>query len=453
MSAGSTRTSVRSATRKQGLVVLVAAALIGLALWKFVQPAPPRSIVLGTGVADGAYAKFGKRYAEILARDGIEVVLRESAGSVENLVRLADPAGGIDVAFVQSGVATPEQVATLVSLGRLYFEPLWVAYRGDASLDALTGLEGLRIGVGQPGSGTNALAVKLLAMNGIGPGRTTLVERDARGMMGALARRELDAAFFVLAPDTPLFRELVAMEGVRLMDMKRALSYQRRLPELTRVTLPPGVLDLGRNIPPASIETVAASATLVARESLHPAIAYLLVRAARRVHAEPDLVADAQSFPTIAGYQEFDVPESVQRLYREGPPLLYRYLPFWVANLIYRMWLAAIASFAVFLTVTDWIPKLFKYHMNARVGRNYLATRKLEDEIRRSGAALDVESLRSRLRQLRRSTNAISLPVLLSLSKADLKERLDELEKSLDEHATNSSPGRAPAVSMAEGEG
>jgi TRAP transporter TAXI family solute receptor len=422
----------RRFARLRTIAALAMAALVVAALWTFVKPAPPKRVVLGTGVADGAYAKFGKRYAELLARDGIEVELRASAGSVQNLARLSDPAGDVDVAIVQSGVATPEQRAGLRSLGSLYFEPLWVAYFGDATLEVLTQLEGRRMGIGVPGSGAQALALKLLEMNGIGAGKATFVAADTRSTIAALRRRELDAAFFVLSPDTALFRELLAVDGLRLMDMKRALSYQRRLPELSRVTLPPGVLDLPRNIPSTQIETVAATARLVARESLHPAIAYLLVRAARRVHAGPDLVTDAQAFPTIADYEEFEVPEDVRRLYKEGPPLLYRYLPFWLANLVYRMWLAGIAAFAIFLTVTDWIPKLFKYHMNARVGRNLLAVRRLESEFRVAGDG-DPARFRSRLERLRRSTDAIGLPEFLALSKSDLHKRLDEVEKALAE--------------------
>ena len=91
------------------------------------------------------------------------------------------------------------------------------------------------------------------------------------------------------------------------------------------------------------------------------------MRAAKSIHNSPDLLSDAQQFPTILNFQEFTVPDQV-RLYREGPPLLYRHLPFWLANLVYRLWLAALAAFAIFIMFTDWIPKLFKWVINLRVG-------------------------------------------------------------------------------------
>jgi TRAP transporter TAXI family solute receptor len=404
-------------------------AVLVFAVWYFLKPAPPSRIVMSTGVADGAYARFGERYAESLARDGVEVVLRPSAGAIENLDRLTK--GEVDLAIVQSGLAAPEQRKGLISLGNLYFEPLWVVYRSETPLRQLPELAGKRIGIGMPGSGTRALALKLLGLNGIGAAQATLVDGDVRSMSLKLKQGELDAMFVVLAPQSPLFSELLQSDGLSLMNMARALSYQRRLPEMTRVTLPAGVLDLERNLPPDNTDTVAASATLVATKSLHPAIMFLLVRAAREIHADPDLVSDIRSFPTIAGFQEFAVPDHVRRLYTEGPPFLYQHLPYWLANLIYRLWLVAIAAFAIFVTVTDWIPKLYRYVLNLRVGRNYLAARRLEDEIRQTRDPADLERLVERLNALRRHSDSLSMPMLLEPNKSALERRLDNVEQTI----------------------
>jgi TRAP transporter TAXI family solute receptor len=414
------------------VLTLLVLTLLCLAVWYFLRPAPPATIVMSTGVAEGAYARHGARYAEFLGRNGVEVVLRPSAGAVENLERLAH--GEADVAIVQTGLATDEHRGKLVSLGGLYYEPLWIVHRGDARLERLTQLHGKRIGVGMSGSGTRALALKLLGMNGIGAGQATLVEKGTNEMVAALIRDELDAVFLVLAPDAPMFRKLLETPGIHLMNMERALSYQRRLPEVTRVTLPVGVLDLERNIPPGPTETVAATATLVASENLHPAIQYLLVRAAKSIHNSPDLLSDAQQFPTISNFQEFTVPDQVGRLYREGPPLLYRHLPFWLANLVYRLWLAALAAFAIFIMFTDWIPKLFKWVINLRVGGKLIAARQLENELRTADASADLDDYSRRLKALKKSVKSLKMPLLLALSKDELKARLDEMQELLEEH-------------------
>jgi TRAP transporter TAXI family solute receptor len=427
------------------LTFLTIAGLV-FAVWYFLKPAPPSRIVMSTGVADGAYARFAERYAELLARDGVEVMLRPSAGALENLDRLTK--AEVDLAIVQSGLASPQQREDLISLGNLYFEPLWVVYRGETPLRQLTELAGKRIGIGLPGSGTRVVALKLLGLNGIGADQATLVDGDVRSLSLKLKQGELDAMFAVLAPRSPLFSELLQASDLSIMNMARALSYQRRLPEMTRVTLPAGVLDLQKNVPPDDTDTVAVSATLVATKSLHPAIMFLLVRAAREIHADPDLVSDMRSFPTIAGFQEFAVPEHVRRLYTEGPPFLYQHLPYWLANLIYRLWLVAIAAFAIFVAVTDWIPKLYRYVLNLRVGQNYLAARRLEDEIRRTSDGAELERLVERLQALRRHSQSLSMPILLEPNKSALERRLDAVEQAI-QRQRQADPAGDPARAAA----
>jgi hypothetical protein len=212
------------------------------------------------------------------------------------------------------------------------------------------------------------------------------------------------------------------------------------------------VLDLERNIPPGPTETVAATATLVASENLHPAIQFLLVRAAKSIHNSPDLLSDAQQFPTISNFQEFTVPDQVGRLYREGPPLLYRHLPFWLANLVYRLWLAALAAFAIFIMFTDWIPKLFKWVINLRVGGKLIAARQLENELRTADASADLDDYSRRLKALKKSAKSLKMPLLLAMSKDELKARLDEMQELLEEQrvaVADNEPDPAAATSAA----
>jgi TRAP-type uncharacterized transport system substrate-binding protein len=112
--------------------VLLAAVLLLLAyLW--LDPAPPKHVVLATGVEQGAYSEFGKRYAALLAKHGIKVDLRQTQGAAENLALLRDATSGVDLAFVQGGADAArtggEQVDTeLQSLGSMFYEPVWLFY-------------------------------------------------------------------------------------------------------------------------------------------------------------------------------------------------------------------------------------------------------------------------------------------------------------------------------------
>src|SRR6516165_7214886 len=130
----------------------------------FVEPPPPRTIVIASGGKDGAYFHYAQRYAEELRQDGLSVQVRETAGSVENLRLLGQEGSGVAVAIVQGGVASPEEVGRFYALGSLYREPLWVFHRGDQRLERLSQLAGKRIGVGPTGSGTHAIAMRLLGV-------------------------------------------------------------------------------------------------------------------------------------------------------------------------------------------------------------------------------------------------------------------------------------------------
>ena len=72
-----------------GLAVLLVAAGI-VAAYQFVGPPPPDRIVMATGQPGGAYQRLGNAYAAVLARDGITLELRSTAGSVDNLALLKD---------------------------------------------------------------------------------------------------------------------------------------------------------------------------------------------------------------------------------------------------------------------------------------------------------------------------------------------------------------------------
>src|SRR5512135_3050505 len=87
------------------LVILVVGALLWIG-FQFLQPLPPRRIVLASGADFGLYHQYAQRYKAILARDGIAVEERLTAGAAENLKLLLDPKAHVDVAFMQGGVAT-----------------------------------------------------------------------------------------------------------------------------------------------------------------------------------------------------------------------------------------------------------------------------------------------------------------------------------------------------------
>ena len=268
---------------------------------------------------NGAYYRFAQEYAEELRKDGLSVEVRETAGSVENLRLLGQDGSGVAVALVQSGVAGPEEVKHFYALGSLYHEPLWVFYRGDEPLERLGQLAGKRIGVGPAGSGTHAIAMRLLAVNGLiesvssqGSSRAVLVEENVAAAAAAVRKGELDAAFFVAGFEADYIQGLLGDRSVSLLNFDQHEAYHRRFRFLAPVTVPAGMANLGENIPGRDVALLAPTAMLVVRKDFHPALVPLLLATATRIHGKGDELSDPGEFPSES-YCDFRVSEDAKR--------------------------------------------------------------------------------------------------------------------------------------------
>ncbi len=346
--------------------LLLAAGLI--VAFQFVGPAPPGRIVMATGAEGGAYREYGKALAERLAREGIEVELRETAGSVENLELLEDDA--VDIGFVQGGLAERFPTEHVVTLGSLYIEPLWVFVRHGSGIESAADLAGKRLAVGAPGSGTRPVTAQLLDMNGIGTDDARFLDTVQDDLDEALEAGETDAAFLVGAPGSPAIIRLLRLPGVSLLGLSRADAYVRHAPFLSRVDLAEGVLDLQRNLPPRPTSTVGVAAMLAAREDLHPALVDLLLVSAEELFGGQTLLADAGQFPTPR-YADLPLSEEAERFYSDGPPFLMRFLPFWAATLVDRLWVLLLPLLGLAIPLMKLLPPIYRWRIRRRLLRRY----------------------------------------------------------------------------------
>ena len=414
--------SLRDLVATAAPFILLAVGLLAVAYW-LLDPTPPSQVVLATGQDQGAYAEFGKRYAQILKDYGIDVRLRKTAGAAENIALLRQPGSDVDIAFVQGGADEQRPAAGddsdggddgLVSLGSLFYEPVWLFYRGDAAerllqapaLTSLSQLAGWRVNIGAPGSGVPNLMGRLLDANHIDAATITLVREAQTPAVVGLLEGRIDAIVFASAPESLLVQMLLQTPGIRLFDFPQAEAYGRRFPWLSPVTLPRGVVDLARDIPPADVRLVAPTATLVARKGTHPALIQLFVQAAQQVHGGAGWFQKKGDFPN-AHNTERPLPKEAQRFYASGPPVLQRYLPFWLANLVDRMWPVLVTIVAALIPVSRMLPPLYTFRVRSRIFRWYRQLREVENAI---GRRPNDELLRE-LEEIERRVEHINVPL------------------------------------------
>src|SRR5581483_2616579 len=426
----------RALRREVWFTVGTSALLVVLAFalaFRFVQPAPPTSLVMSTGPVDGGYHLAGLRYQQILARDGVRLELRPSQGSLENLTRLTDPTTHVDVGFVQGGTVHAVNAPELASLCGLFYEPLWVFYRGPAT-EELTGLRGKRIAIGPEFSGVRALGLQLLAVNDVVLPPTELLALGDLEAADNLLEGKIDAVLLIGPVDSLAVDKLLHAAAVKVLGFTRAEAYTRRFPYLTRLTLPRGAIDFAANIPPRDIPLVAPTASLLVRNDLHPALAYLLMRAATELHSEAGMFNRRGEFPS-AQDTDFPLSPEARRYYVSGPPFLQRFLPYWAANLVDRMWVMLLPILAVLVPLARVIPALYSWRIRSRIYRWYARLKEIELQLDVKRTPEELHEMESKLDDIERAVNHIPTPLAYSgnlysfrghidLVRARVKERL-----------------------------
>jgi hypothetical protein len=406
--------SARELLVSAGPVVALAVGLLVLA-YMWLNPNPPKKVTLATGPAQSAYEAFGKRYQQALKRYGIEVVLVPSEGSRANLRLLKE--GRAQLAFVQggSGDISANEDSGIVSLGSLFVEPLWLFYRTDAAkkvpggaFTSLTQMTGLRMNIGARGSGSPGIMRRMLEANNLDPATLKLSRLDQTAATVAFLDGELDVLVFASAPESSMVQMLLQTPGVRLVDFSQSEAYSRRFPFLTPVVLPRGVADLSHDLPPQDVRLIATTTALLAREETHPALLQLFAQAARDLHGPAGWFNKAGSFPNIE-HSEYPVASEAERAIRLGKPFLQRWMPFWLANLVERMWLALGIILAVLLPLTRIVPPLYKFRIRSRVFRWYAQLRDIESRMHAESA--DRDQLARDLKSLDLRVGRISVPL------------------------------------------
>jgi hypothetical protein len=312
---------------------------------------------------------------------------------------------------VQSGVTDGIDTSHLVSLGSLFPQPMMVYYRQREPVEILSQLRGKRLAIGPEGSGTRALAIKLLKANDMDGPPTVLLDLAGQEAADALVAGTVDAAFLSGDSATPrVMRALRQAKGVELMNFRQANGYVRRLPFLSRFTLPEGAMDLGANYPRTTYRLVGPTVELIARDTLHPALSDLLISAAQDVHGTAGLFRDAGEYPTPLE-RDFPISADAERYYKSGAQFLYRHLPFWLASLVDRLLVVLLPLAVLIVPAMRIVPALYSWRVRSRIYRWYGALISIERAMLKESAPEEREAILARLDEIEDSVNGIKTPL------------------------------------------
>ena len=420
---------------RRGLVLasIVVATLAALCVWvtlRFLDPIPPRRIVLASGPTTGLYHHFAQRYRTALAAQGVVLEERITDGAAENYRLLLDPRSGVDLALMQGGVATFPEADSLVMIASLYYEPLWIFTRRGEAPDALAAFAGKRILIGSPGSGTSMLATQLLQASGVTAENATLLPIPTRRAVAALKAREIDAAMIVTGPRGAALHEALTDPALELVSLAQADAYPQRLTFITRRTLHAGAIEFVPLTPPRDTALLATRAMLAARDTVHPAIVNLLLEVIRDVHNDRGFFEAPNEFPNI---DLVDIPVSPDavRHDRFGPSLLSRHLPFWAATALERFIIIVVPLLAILLPPLRFLPQIADWRVRRLIHRWYGQLIVLEHDVQAREGSLPVARWLSDLDRIERAVERTRIPASFASEVYTLREHIDLVRRAV----------------------
>jgi TRAP-type uncharacterized transport system substrate-binding protein len=406
-----------------GPLLLVALIIFGIT-YHFVQPTPPGTLVMTTGVEGRTYAALGERYRQILARSHVHLKLLSSSGAVENLRRLKDKSLAVDVGFFQGGMSSSNEAPGLLSLGSISYTPLWVFYRSDETFDDPSQLKGKRIAIGPEGSGSRKFSLDLLTSSQVVDPPTVLFDLADEAANKALKEGQVDVVITLGTADNIFVQDLLHSQNVKLMSLSQAEAYARVFPALSHVILPKGVVNFAKRLPASDIHLLSPTTNLVVRDTVHPALMYLLLDAATEIHGGPSWVNKAGEFPAPK-VQDFSLSDQAERFYKTGRPFLLDYLPFWVAVFLDRIIKILIPMAVVLLPLMRIMPWLYSWRNRSKLYRWYGELKYLELEVSEHPQTNRISDYYAKLDHIEASVKKINVPLGFYRELYTLREHIE----------------------------
>jgi TRAP-type uncharacterized transport system substrate-binding protein len=416
-------------------------SIVSLALIYFV-PATPSKVIMATGVSGGPFDYYGRQYRETFARSNIELELRKTAGSAENLELLLDPKSGVEIALMLAGVSDGKHAPGLLSLGTVFNSPFWLFYSSSEPIDELSQLAGKRIAVGPVGNGGRLLAEKVLSKAGVNSENATLLPFAGSAAVEALNNGTADAVSLFGPPDATAVHSLLQNPNARIMNVPEAEAFTIIFPELVRLVLPQGVIDIKRHIPPHDVALIGATDKVLVRSDLHPEIVPLMLQAMVEAHGAREIFQRSGEFPNGID-TEYPVAPAATDFYKNGPSYMQRHVPLWLSVHAQRAIAVLVTAIALGLPMSRFLPMAYNWIMRRRLFYWYAQLKKLEASFDASPVNQHLAATQAEIERIEEAVSHIQFPLTFSDQLYNLRSHIDIVRRKITSHGD--APGRGAA--------
>jgi TRAP-type uncharacterized transport system substrate-binding protein len=415
--------------------------IVSLALMYFI-PAPPSKVVMAAGPKGTSFEYFAKQYREIFARSNIELELRETNGAVENVQLLQDPESGVQIGLVIGGISDGKHAPGLLSLGTVYNNPFWVFYSSNEPFDRLSQLKGKRIAVGPVGSATRAAADKILGRGGVNSETATLLPFIGSTAVEAMNDGKVDAVWILGAPDSPSVHSFLGNPNLRMMSFPNAEAFTRIFPELARMVLPQGVIDIDLNVPPNDVQLIGSTTKVLVRSDVHPEIVQLLLQTMIEVHGGANIFQRTGEFPNSTDV-EYPVAPAAIDFYKNGPSFMQRHLPLWLSVHAQRAIAVLVTAIALGLPLIRFLPSAYNWITRRRLVYWYAQLKALEATFDADPMDRPLTEKQAEIERIEEAVSHIRFPLTFSDQLYNLRSHIEIVRRKITSHGN--APGRVAA--------
>jgi uncharacterized protein len=415
-------------------VIFLPACLTALALfvwlgWKVFPPAPT-TITITSGAKDGMYFKHAQRYAQAFEAYGVQANVVESAGTVQNIERLRDTQNPAQLGFVQGGFGQidrglpTEGRTNIQTIANVDIEPVWIFSRVK-DIDSLQQLQGMRVSIGQAGSGSRIIALKLLEQVRLEPKDLVLSETTGMGSVKAMANGSIDAAIFVASPSAPIVNAMLTTPGVHLITLKRSAALIERIPYLEPRLVAQGMLSPKNQLPAQDAVMLTTVASVVVSENLHPALKRLTAAVTTQVHHEAGVFHKAGDFPNLRRV-DFPSANEARTTLLHGLPWIEAHLSLNQAQWVWRLLLIGLPLALACWAWCFFVPAFMRWTIESYVNRWYGELKFIENDLETAKlSGLDFAKHNVQLRAIDTAVNNFEAP-------AEFMKRMYMLQQHID---------------------
>jgi hypothetical protein len=269
---------------KRGLVIAVGCLLVlGLVLS---ASAGEVKMILATGGTAGTYYPFGGAMAKIWNSKipGMNVTAQATGASIEN-IRLMNK-DEVELALVQSDnidwaffgkESFKEKITKMTAIAVLYPEIVHIVVRGDSPAKTFGDLKGLKVGVGAPGSGTEANFRQLQEVYGMKKDEVKGQYLSYVESADQFKDKHIDSFFLTTGIPNSALMDVANTRPIKLLSIEDAMvaKITQQYPFLAPAKIPANTYK-GQT---EEVKTIAVMAVLIAHPKLSEQVAYNLTKA------------------------------------------------------------------------------------------------------------------------------------------------------------------------------